>query len=143
MLEKYPNMREEGYFHRGSENDRLFDARYPHQSGIICGNCSSSFVVPRTQRRHTKPKIHYGTIGSGSLVIRNAALRDLLGERFGILCVEMEAAGLMGLISVRSRARNQRLRRLSQEQAMAAVGCCRCSCICQGTPLHNSTRRDP
>ena len=40
--------------------------------------------------------IHYGTIASGNQVMKDAAERDRVsGELGGVLCFEMEAAGLM------------------------------------------------
>ncbi|KAF3934683.1 hypothetical protein ABW20_dc0104875 [Dactylellina cionopaga] len=41
--------------------------------------------------------IHYGLVASGNQVIKNANVRDGVDETFGgeVLCVEMEAAGLM------------------------------------------------
>lgn len=41
------------------------------------------------------PKQHYGTIASGSGVVADSKLRDLIRARCGAKCVEMEAAGLM------------------------------------------------
>ncbi|KAF3318690.1 hypothetical protein TWF173_006705 [Orbilia oligospora] len=42
-------------------------------------------------------RVHYGLIASGNSLIKSAEHRDMLNEQFGgkILCVEMEAAGLM------------------------------------------------
>jgi len=42
-------------------------------------------------------RVHYGSIASSNQVIKNAAFRDKLNRDLGgqILCVEMEAAGLM------------------------------------------------
>ncbi|KAF3270847.1 hypothetical protein TWF217_007122 [Orbilia oligospora] len=42
-------------------------------------------------------RVHYGLIASGNSVIKSAEHRDMLNEQFGgkLLCVEMEAAGLM------------------------------------------------
>ncbi|KAB8223289.1 purine and uridine phosphorylase [Aspergillus novoparasiticus] len=42
-------------------------------------------------------RVHYGLIASGNQVIKDATLRDKLDREFGshVLCVEMEAAGLM------------------------------------------------
>lgn len=42
-------------------------------------------------------RVHYGLIASGNQVIKDATFRDRLDEEFGgyVLCVEMEAAGLM------------------------------------------------
>ncbi|KUM55675.1 hypothetical protein ACN42_g11571, partial [Penicillium freii] len=42
-------------------------------------------------------RVHYGLIASGNKVIKDAQSRDLLDKKYGglLLCVEMEAAGLM------------------------------------------------
>jgi nucleoside phosphorylase len=42
-------------------------------------------------------RVHYGLIASGNQVIKDAKFRDRLNERLGgdVLCIEMEAAGLM------------------------------------------------
>ncbi|GLA61111.1 hypothetical protein AtubIFM54640_001620 [Aspergillus tubingensis] len=39
--------------------------------------------------------IHYGLIASGNKVIKDGKLRDKIAKKYGILCFEMEAAGLM------------------------------------------------
>lgn len=42
------------------------------------------------------PMVHYGTIASGNQVMRDGATRDQISYEFrGVLCFEMEAAGLM------------------------------------------------
>jgi hypothetical protein len=41
------------------------------------------------------PEVHYGTIGSANVVVKDATVRDALKRDMNILCVEMEAAGLM------------------------------------------------
>ncbi|HWM20627.1 MAG TPA: hypothetical protein VNO51_13125 [Ilumatobacteraceae bacterium] len=40
------------------------------------------------------PKVHYGSIGSADISVRNAATRDDLAARHGFLAVEMEGAGI-------------------------------------------------
>jgi nucleoside phosphorylase len=94
MIQKYPKM-EAQYKYQGMHNDRLFLAIYPHQTGSTCKNCDSTKVVDRDDRPDTDPQIHYGTIGSVNQVVKDAATRDQLREDLGVLCVEMEAAGLM------------------------------------------------
>ncbi|KAK6356022.1 hypothetical protein TWF718_000395 [Orbilia javanica] len=49
------------------------------------------------QEENRRVTIHYGLIASGNQVIKSGTLRDSLNQRFGgtVLCVEMEAAGLM------------------------------------------------
>ncbi|KAH8678369.1 ankyrin repeat protein [Xylariales sp. PMI_506] len=95
MLEKNPYMEEE-YDFPGTENDRLFKASYPHTSGKkTCRQCDTDHTITRIQRKNGGPRIHYGTIGSSNLVIKDSTTRDQLREELGILCVEMEAAGLV------------------------------------------------
>ncbi|KAJ0349465.1 hypothetical protein COL154_013578 [Colletotrichum chrysophilum] len=47
------------------------------------------------QENEDNPAIHYGLIGSANKVMKNAEIRDKLSAKKGILCFEMEAAGLM------------------------------------------------
>ena len=56
-----------------------------------------STVVDGDQRKPGKMRVHYGLIASGNQVIKDARLRDSLNESLGgnVLCVEMEAAGLI------------------------------------------------
>ncbi|KAJ5136783.1 NACHT nucleoside triphosphatase [Penicillium atrosanguineum] len=48
-------------------------------------------------RAPREARVHYGLIASGNKVIKDAQSRDLLDKKYGghLLCVEMEAAGLM------------------------------------------------
>lgn len=58
-------------------------------------DCSTEHIVNREPRRQ-EVVVHYGTIASGNQVIKDAAVRDKLSaELDGVLCFEMEAAGLM------------------------------------------------
>ncbi|KAF2622623.1 hypothetical protein BU25DRAFT_415117 [Macroventuria anomochaeta] len=77
--------------------DVLFKATYHHDGGATCERCSKDHVVHRTTRRADEEvTIHYGTIASGNQVIKDGATRDRLSEELdGVLCFEMEAAGLM------------------------------------------------
>lgn len=94
MFKMFPNMEEE-YVHPGMERDRLFEASYNHKTGRTCGRCDLSKTINRPLRKSATPRIHYGTIGSSNEVIKDSETRDKLRDDFGILCVEMEAAGLM------------------------------------------------
>jgi nucleoside phosphorylase len=77
--------------------DVLFEAAYDHSVGQTCDRCS----VDRQEARQTRESeeevvVHYGTIASGNQVMRSAAERDKVSaELGGVLCFEMEAAGLM------------------------------------------------
>jgi nucleoside phosphorylase len=94
MLERFPNMEEE-YVYPGMEHDQLFEAAYNHKGGKTCKLCHRSKVVKRFPRKSMAPRIHYGTIGSANQVVKDSKTRDKLRKDLGILCVEMEAAGLM------------------------------------------------
>ncbi|KAF7539331.1 hypothetical protein G7054_g2214 [Neopestalotiopsis clavispora] len=93
MLGRYPGMRDK-YSLPGSERDCVFEATYTHEGGKTCKKCDISRTIERQQRRTDSPRIHYGTIGSSNTVIKDSQKRNKLRD-MGILCVEMEAAGLM------------------------------------------------
>jgi nucleoside phosphorylase len=95
MLERYPAMKDEQYIYQGTDHDLLFEATYSHQSGKSCRSCDRSKILDRTLRKKTSPRIHYGNIGSANQVVKDAVTREELREDLGIICVEMEAAGLM------------------------------------------------
>ncbi|KAH7077157.1 hypothetical protein FB567DRAFT_477751, partial [Paraphoma chrysanthemicola] len=76
--------------------DTLFEKKYKHvgREGT-CVECSTEHVVVR-EARTQEVLVHYGIIASGNLVMRSAAERDRASaELGGVLCFEMEAAGLM------------------------------------------------
>ena len=98
MRKRFPNMEDE-YVYPGMENDQLFEARYIHNSGKTCQQCDQSKAIKRAPRKNSAPRIHYGTIGSANEVIKDSETRDKLRKDLGILCVEMEAAGLLDELS--------------------------------------------
>ncbi|KAF3022400.1 hypothetical protein E8E14_003859 [Neopestalotiopsis sp. 37M] len=93
MLARYPGMKEK-YSSPGPERDCVFEAGYTHEGGKTCKNCNISRIIEREHRRTENPRIHYGTIGSSNTVVKDSNKRDTL-RKMGVLCVEMEAAGLM------------------------------------------------
>jgi nucleoside phosphorylase len=95
MLKRCPQMAVEKYIHQGEENDVLFKHTYMHKSSSNCKDCREDNVVERPPRRSTSPVVHYGTIGSANTVVKDANTREKLKQDLGIICVEMEAAGLM------------------------------------------------
>lgn len=54
----------------------------------------------RFHKSSIHPKVHYGTILSGNLVIKSKAKRDQLRDLYGGIAVEMEAAGMMTRLPV-------------------------------------------
>lgn len=96
MLASYPYMRETGFCRPSSQSDHLFQADYVHPKGnTTCTNCDISKSVQRQPRVMEAPVIHYGTIASGSKVIKDGTKRETIRRRHGAKCIEMEAAGLM------------------------------------------------
>ncbi|KAF3293548.1 hypothetical protein TWF132_004516 [Orbilia oligospora] len=49
-----------------------------------------------------KAKVHYGLIASGNQVVKDEKLRDSIAKRLNekVLCIEMEAAGLVGIPAI-------------------------------------------
>jgi nucleoside phosphorylase len=92
---KFPLIEEE-YGHQGRDRDDLYKASYSHPGGDACDRCDRSMLVSRLpDRRDDKPKVHYGNIASSDQVMRDGPTRDHIAKEEGILCFEMEAAGLM------------------------------------------------
>ena len=95
MLKSNPEMQQD-FSRRNPEDDQLFQADYDHiESGKGCKNCDEERLVQRIPRTTNVPVIHYGLIGSGNQVMRHGVMREKLQRERGILCFEMEAAGLM------------------------------------------------
>ncbi|KAM0344763.1 hypothetical protein ACHAPU_007136 [Fusarium lateritium] len=81
-------------------SDRLYPSHITHPfdssegCSVVCGNDS---LLDRTERdeEDDDPAIHYGLIASSNQLMKDALIRDKLAAEKGILCFEMEAAGLM------------------------------------------------
>lgn len=83
----------------GRSQDVLFAADSPHVTDENhCRNCQAK-VVDRPERMSEEPQVFYGPIGSANQVLKNAEQRDLLWKKHKVLCVEMEAAGVMNTFS--------------------------------------------
>ncbi|KAF1819697.1 purine and uridine phosphorylase [Dissoconium aciculare CBS 342.82] len=93
MLSKYPAMKT--FVHQGHDEDELFEASYDHARGNTCGQCARSRVVQRAARPSCRPYLHYGSIASGNEVMKDGRTRDRIAQQEGVICFEMEAAGLM------------------------------------------------
>ncbi|KAL3457971.1 nucleoside phosphorylase domain-containing protein [Aspergillus heterothallicus] len=79
-----------------SQTDLLFEADYDHaDEGASCDKCVKHRLVPRKVRISRGPEVHYGLIASGNQVMKHGRTRDRVANETGILCFEMEAAGLM------------------------------------------------
>lgn len=85
---------------RPNIDDRLYRSTFIHSTpSEDCQSCGDdpSNVEKRDPRDQDEddPAIHYGLIASGNQVIKDAQIRDKLAMERGVLCFEMEAAGLM------------------------------------------------
>ncbi|KAL6701117.1 putative kinesin [Trichoderma pleuroticola] len=95
MLQSNIKMRE-CFDHPGLQHDQLFRAEYEHIEGKSnCDSCDKEVLVVRKPRADKDPVIHYGLIGSANQVMKHGTTRERLRRERGILCFEMEAAGLM------------------------------------------------
>jgi nucleoside phosphorylase len=95
MLELNPAMEEE-FSYQNPEDDQLFQADYDHiDSGKDCKSCDQECLIQRKTRTSNVPVIHYGLIGSANQVMTHGVTREKLRRENGIICFEMEAAGLM------------------------------------------------
>jgi nucleoside phosphorylase len=86
----------------GIERDYLFPAKYTHvRPGESCevGKCDPGQQISRDEDGLKDMDqwitVHRGTIASGELVLKDGVKRDNLGKEYGILCFEMEAAGVL------------------------------------------------
>ncbi|KAF4932299.1 Kinesin light chain [Colletotrichum fructicola] len=82
--------------------DRLYtpDFAHPLESSAPCSQtcpANTANIISRDERgeHEDSPTIHYGLIASANQVMKNAKIRDKLSAEKGVLCFEMEAAGLM------------------------------------------------
>ena len=94
MIRNKPRMAEH-YRYQGMENDQLFEATYDHKGDDTCDTCDAKSIVQRTTRKDSTPRIHYGNIASGNEVMKHGTTRDRIARAEGVICFEMEAAGLM------------------------------------------------
>ncbi|KAI9040622.1 uncharacterized protein KD926_007838 [Aspergillus affinis] len=98
MVIKYPLMREK-ITYIGKDQDRLFESSYKHETlEKTCNLCDIRKMVQRPARATPGPVIHYGLIASGNQIMKDSAMRDHWAQELGIICFEMEAAGLMDIL---------------------------------------------
>ncbi|KAF4920129.1 hypothetical protein CGCVW01_v007182 [Colletotrichum viniferum] len=104
LQRKFPKLASK-YLRSDALRDILFKADYAHidaessssdehEEPDFCCHCDETKAKERKLR---DTRIHYGLIASGNQVIKDGIFRDKLNKDLGgqVLCVEMEAAGLM------------------------------------------------
>ena len=100
MIERNPRLRRK-YQRPEPRTDRLYKSSFVHSDPDntcekICG-IETAYLIPRNERTADEddPAIHYGLIASADRLMKDAQIRDILARNEGVLCFEMEAAGLM------------------------------------------------
>ncbi|KAJ5741612.1 hypothetical protein N7533_011021 [Penicillium manginii] len=100
VLQKKPRLRKK-YSRPPADSDRLYIPDHLHQGSNgschqVCGDDPSTLVwrSPRDEEEDD-PVIHYGLIASANQLMKDAQARDKVAAEKGVLCFEMEAAGLM------------------------------------------------
>ncbi|KAI9148357.1 putative ankyrin repeat protein [Paramyrothecium foliicola] len=95
-MEDWPN-------YRRPSTDHLYRADFEHKGGKTCAGCGTEGLInesnrtPRSHLQNRAVSVHYGTIASSNSVLKDAKQRDEFADdpALGVLCFEMEAAGLM------------------------------------------------
>jgi nucleoside phosphorylase len=101
VLDKKPRLRQK-YSRPEQGSDRLYKPSVVHPQGSehgceeVCGSQTANFVQRRDREQHEdNPAIHYGVIASANQLMKDATIRDTIAKEKGVMCFEMEAAGLM------------------------------------------------
>ncbi|KAM0421203.1 hypothetical protein ACHAPT_010923 [Fusarium lateritium] len=83
--------------HRGqSAMPTYLFSHVPSACGPSYHDCSEHELEERPQRSSDRPKVHCDLIASGNQVVKDGVHRDDINFKLGgVLCFEMEAAGLM------------------------------------------------
>ena len=99
MVARNPRVREKHQY-PGAEKDWWYESSFTHVDSNVgcevdCGHATPP-VIRRLQRRFdpASPVVHYGIIASADQLMKDAITRDRLSQQHGVLCFEMEAAGL-------------------------------------------------
>jgi nucleoside phosphorylase len=100
MVDRNPRLRRK-YKRPRADTDRLYHSAFVHPDHdqvceVVCTG-ETAQLVQRDERAADvdDPVIHYGLIASANRLMEDAQIRDKLAREEGVLCFEMEAAGLM------------------------------------------------
>ncbi|KAL6700186.1 nucleoside phosphorylase domain-containing protein [Trichoderma pleuroticola] len=101
ILNVKPRLRKK-YARPAPSNDKLYRSNVVHPENdsagcqSVCGDEAEKLVSrPARTEEEDNPAIHYGLIASANQLMKDAIMRDKLATDRGVLCFEMEAAGLM------------------------------------------------
>jgi nucleoside phosphorylase len=82
----------------GLRNDKLYEPNHHHVAarGSPCDACGSDRIVRREERKAEEFQLHFGTIACVDRVVDDPERRDKIRDEVDAVCVEMEAAGILG-----------------------------------------------
>jgi nucleoside phosphorylase len=83
------------FVYQGAEHDYLYESIYSHTGGETYNRCNIRQTVQRESRTITDPHIHYSNIASRKKVIKDGQVQDRIAQELGVICFEIEAAGLI------------------------------------------------
>jgi hypothetical protein len=92
---------QENYQRPDPQTDVLYQSSFTHPSSSqscmeLCIRQTNQKVWrPDRNPNKDNPVVHYGLIASADQLMKHAYIRDYLAETEGVLCFEMEAAGLL------------------------------------------------
>ncbi|KAE8372510.1 hypothetical protein BDV26DRAFT_297790 [Aspergillus bertholletiae] len=90
----------------GRAKDHLYPPEYAHRDPrLSCkqAGCDQQMCLMREEAEENENgteeepeiRVHRGTIASGEMVMKDGLTRDILADQYGIICFEMEAAGVL------------------------------------------------
>lgn len=98
VLKKYPRLLAK-YGRPDPTTDRLYASAFEHSNTCPClqvENDGAEHLITRVPRTSGEEiQVHYGLVASANQLMKDATIRDKLAREKGVLCFEMEAAGLM------------------------------------------------
>lgn len=100
ILQENPRLRKK-YSKPPAASDQLYRSDFLHRDSLNdcgegCGDDPDVLVSrPPRGEEDDNPAIHHGVIASADQLMKDAIIRDKLATERGVLCFEMEAAGLM------------------------------------------------
>ncbi|KAH6688879.1 Pfs, NACHT and ankyrin domain protein [Plectosphaerella plurivora] len=105
VLDKKPRLRK-AFSRPPATSDRLYKSNFVHSATSDRSCCenhkdgdstASAHLMVRSKRgeEDDNPAVHYGLIASANQLMKDALFRDALAAEKGVLCFEMESAGLM------------------------------------------------
>lgn len=103
VCQKLPRGPRKRFEQPDSSTDRLYRSDFIHASKGCCmeeaDQTQNSLIARPPRDEDNEPVIHYGVVASGNALMKDAAVRDRLAAERGILCFEMEAAGMMNQLA--------------------------------------------